>query len=282
MNIIETFYDSNHDENKEYVYYDKEYVDKNEENRNIQNQFEEVIRKNIYENPLLEKGIEQTEEVRFNKEVMRYIKDRYYMQPEHYKISIQGFIVRPNRLDIFYGLQTNFRGEIDIEIAGDRLYRYVVEDNEVCYLPLPILNCKLTYHQFSIKVVSSNIKKEDIKIEIYGIKISNQMLVNLNKSFEIDINKYMSGMFGRTYIHHELSVKIKDVYEDYGFFRKLEKNGDTIILSIHKMKIIEFHNHNGRYKKRIMERTRMISHELIERAWSPDRVEDWCLPIDVI
>ncbi len=282
MNIVKTFYDSNHDENKEYVYYDKEYVDKNEENRNIQNEFEEVIRKNIYENPLLEKGIEQTEEVRFNKEVMRYIKDRYYMQPEHYKISIQGFIVRPNRLDIFYGLQTNFRGEIDIEIAGDRLYRYVVEDNEVCYLPLPILNFKLCYHQFSIKVVSSNIKKEDIKIEIHGIKISNHMLVNLNKSFEIDINKYMSGMFGRTYIHHELSVKIKDVYEDYGFFRKLEKRDDTIILSIHNMKIIEFHNKNGRYKKRIMERTRMISHELIERAWTPDRVEDWCLPIDVI
>ncbi len=280
MNIVKTFYDSNHDENKEYVYYDKAYVDKKEENRYIQNEFEEVIRKNIYENPLLEKGIEQTEEVRFNKEVMRYIKDRYYMQPEHYKISIQGFIVRPNRLDIFYGLQTNFRGEIDIEIAGDRLYRYVVEDNEVCYLPLPILNFKLCYHQFSIKVVSSNIKKEDIKIEIYGIKISNHMLVNLNKSFEIDINKYMSGMFGRTYIHHELSVKIKDVYEDYGFFRKLEKNGDTIILSIHNMKIIEFHNKKRRNKKRIVERTRLISNELVVRTWSPERVEDWCLPID--
>ncbi len=47
------------------------------------------------------------------------------------------------------------------------------------------------------------------------------------------------------------------------------------------MKIIEFHNKNRSYKNRIIDRTKEISNELVEKTWSPERVEDWCLSVEL-
>jgi hypothetical protein len=131
-------------------------------------------------------------------------------------------------------------------------------------------------------VTKSDIEYEKTKINLQGIKIGEEMKKYESKYFSIQGEKYTSGMFA-TFSLDNIKV-IKNVYQDYPFIHKIIVNHEIfsiIHLSLYNMKILEFHLKNRLGKKRIIERTKEISNELIIKTWHPERVEDWCFPIEV-
>lgn len=283
MNIIELQHHFDEEENLEWIYYDKPYYVKGEKNRKIQEYFERIMRKNIYDNPDLENKKIQTEDIPVT------FKEDKLLQ----KIGNPGEIIRHefinNNIDeekphIIYGLKTNFKGEIGIKIGGYPVNEYKVEKNETLYLGVPLFVKFLKYHDLSIYVKSTNISGVKTEIKLLGIRIEELGFIQIKDiRFQIQSNIYMSGKFGKIMGLKE-DVVIKDVYEDYPFIGKMivdNKTFTTIHLSLDNMKIIEFHKNNLLGKKRIIQRTKKMKEELIRKTWHPKRVEDWCLPINV-
>ncbi len=183
---------------------------------------------------------------------------------------------------IIYGIETNYSGELIIEIGREEVYRFDVKEFEILYLPLPLLVFHLFYHELIVKIKNPNIPLEDIIIKTHGIKILEDMMIALIQiTMQIERTCYRTGMFGVLYKLNQ--KKIEDVYEDYVFINKIPINKQSLYLnlSIYNMKIIEFHNKNRSYKNRIIDRTKEISNELVKIAWSPERVEDWCLSVEL-
>ncbi len=279
MNIVEVDFKikSEEEELTEYMYYNKEYKDKREGHKSVQDMLERIIRDNIYDNPMLNERIVQTKELSiiYTEDIL----DRIIIKNKeiYHKLSMGNTKVS----SIIYGIETNYSGELIIEIGSEEVYKLEVKEFELFYLPLPILVFHLFYHELIVKIKNPNIPLEDIIIKTHGIKISKDLIIFLiQTTIQIERTCYRTGMFGVLYKLNQ--KKIEDVYEDYVFINKIPIiiKSLHLNLSIYNMKIIEFHNKNRSYKKRIIDKTRMISYELVERTWSPYRVEYWCLPID--
>jgi hypothetical protein len=291
MNIIEIqqYIKPGDEDLVEYIYHDREYKEKREDLGEIQEYFERILRENIYNNFYLEEKRVQTKDIQIS---FREDKLDIKIEPaiEGTKVAILGgtkvcYHVLPKKeesSDILYGFTTNFTGTIHISIGGSVICEYNVEKGETHYFPLPIFIFMLKYHNFEIFVTKSDIEYEKTKINLQGIKIGEEMKKYESKYFSIQGEKYTSGMFA-TFSLDNIKV-IKNVYQDYPFIHKIIVNPQTfsiINLSLYNMKILEFHFKNSSGKRRITKRTKKISNELIMKTWSPERVEDWCLPIEV-
>lgn len=291
MNIVDLQYhfkEGDNEENVEWIYYDKPYYEKEEEDRKTQEYFERILRENIYENPDLERKIIKTKEekIYFQEDVMKL----YYSDGLNNNKLMKGEVIKhvldrdeKDSSDILYGFKTNFTGKIQIFIGGQRIYDYEVKKNDNMYLVYPIFIRLLKYHEFCINVISTDIPGKETEITMMGINIERKKFMGLIKRVSIQEDIYMCGMFGKIMGLKEEKV-IDDIYKDYPFIRKTmvdNKTFRTIHLSIDNMKIIDFHKENSLGKRRVIQRTKKIIHELIMKTWLPERVEKWCLPMDV-
>ncbi len=288
MNIIEVqHYIKPEDEDLiEYIYHDREYKEKRKDLRDIQEYFEKILRENIYDNFYLEEKRVQTKDIEIS-----FREDKLDIKIETALVGKKGAVLggyhklqkKKETSDILYGFTTNFKGTINISIGGSFIYEYNVEKGDTHYFPLPIFIFMLKYHDFEIFVTNSDINYEKTEINLQGIKIGEEMKKYESKYFSIQGGKYVSGMFGGLIVDNSHKI-INDVYQDYPFIHKIIVNPQTfsiIHLSLYNIKILEFHSKNSLSKRRIIKRTKGISNELIMKTWSPDRVEDWCLPIEV-
>ncbi len=288
MNIIEIqHYINPGDEDLiEYIYHDREYKEKRKDLRDIQEYFEKILRENIYDNFYLEEKMVQTKDIQitFQEDKLDIKMDTALVAKlGGTKVCYHVLSKKEELSDILYGFETNFTGTIHISIGGSVIYEYKVEKRETHYFPLPIFIFMLKYHDFKVFVTSSDINYEKTEINLQGIKIGEEMKKYESKYFSIQGEKYMSGMFGGLIVDNSQKI-INDVYQDYPFIHKIIVNPQTfsiIHLSLYNIKILEFHSKNSLSKRRIIKRTKGISNELIMKTWSPDRVEDWCLPIEV-
>lgn len=289
MNIVDLqyhFQEGDNEENVEWIYYDKPYYEKKEEDRKTQEYFERILRENVYENPDLERKIIKTKEekIYFQEDVMKL----YYSDGLNNNKLMKGEVIKhvldideKDSSDVLYGFKTNFTGKIQIFIGGQRIYDYEVKKKDNMYLVYPIFIRLLQYHEFCINVICTDIPGKETEITMMGIKIERKKFMGLIKRVSIQEDIYMCGMFGKT-INND--ILIQDIYKDYPISRRMIVSSETfstIHLSIYNMKILDFHHKNSTGIRRTIERTKQILHELIMKTWSPERVEDWCLPIDI-
>jgi hypothetical protein len=121
MNIIEIqhYIKPGDEELVEYIYHDREYKEKREDLREIQEYFEKILRENIYDNFYLEEKIVQTKDIQIS---FREDKLDIKMETaiEGTKVAILGgtkvcyhvLPLKKESSDILYGFTTNFTGTI--------------------------------------------------------------------------------------------------------------------------------------------------------------------------